>query len=184
MKSKKQRQAKNIRTFRKAHRTTGIFLFVFFIFISITGILLGIKKHSGNILAPKTYTGTTNNFKNWLTIEDLHLKANTILLDSIAPKLPIKLNRIDIRKEKGTVKFIYENNFWEIQLDGANGNLLNIGKRNTDFIESIHDGSILDNYFETSNGQIKLIYSTITGFALLLFSITGFWLWYGPKRMK
>ncbi len=184
MKSKRQRQAKNIRTFRKVHRTMGIFLFVFFFFISITGVLLGLKKHSRDIISPKTYTGTNNNFKEWLPLEDLLLKSNTILQDSIEANISLELNRIDIRKEKGIIKFIYKNNFWEIQLDGANGNLLNIGKRNADIIEKIHDGSILDRYFGTNYGQIKLIYSTITGLALLLFTISGFWLWYGPKRMK
>ncbi len=36
----------------------------------------------------------------------------------------------------------------------------------------------------TTNGQIKFLYTTITGIALLLFTVTGFWLWYGPKRIK
>ncbi len=162
----------------------GVFLFVFFIFISISGVLLGLKKHSGDFISPKAYTGTSNDFKEWLSLEDLLLKSNTILQDSIEANIPLELNRIDIRKEKGLVKFIYENHYWEIQLDGATGNLLNIGKRNADLIENIHDGSILDRYFKTNNGQIKLIYSTITGLALLLFTISGFWLWYGPKRMK
>lgn len=184
MKSKRQRQAKNIRIFRKVHRTMGMFLFVFFFFISISGVLLGLKKHSGDIISPKTYTGKSNDFKEWLSLEDLLLKSNTILHDSIEINISLELNRIDIRKEKGVVKFIYENHYWEIQLDGASGNLLNIGKRNADIIEKIHDGSILDRYFGTNNGQIKLIYSTITGLALLLFTISGFWLWYGPKRMK
>ena len=184
MKSKRQRQAKNIRLFRKAHRTTGIFLFVFFIFVSVTGILLGWKKHSGEIIAPKTYEGTSNNLNDWLTIGELHSKANGILLDSIDSKLSIIIDRIDIRKEKGSVKFIYEDHFWEIQLDGTSGKLLNIGKRHSDLIENIHDGSILDNYLGTNKGQIKLIYTSIMGFALLLFSISGFWIWYGPKRMR
>lgn len=162
----------------------GVFLFVFFFFISISGVLLGLKKHSGDIISPKTYIGTSNDFKEWLPLEGLLLKSNTILQDSIKANIPLELNRIDIRKEKGLVKFIYENHYWEIQLDGATGNLLNIGKRNADLIENIHDGSILDHYFKTNNGQIKLIYSTITGLALLLFTISGFWLWYGPKRMK
>jgi len=184
MKSKRQRQAKNIRLFRKAHRTTGIFLFVFFIFVSVTGILLGWKKHSGEIIVPKTYEGTSNNLNDWLTIGELHSKANGILLDSIDSKLSIIIDRIDIRKEKGSVKFIYEDHFWEIQLDGTSGKLLNIGKRHSDLIENIHDGSILDNYLGTNKGQIKLIYTSIMGFALLLFSISGFWIWYGPKRMR
>jgi len=184
MKSKKQRQAKNIRSFRKVHRTMGIFLFAFFFFISISGILLGLKKHSGNFISPKTHLGTSSDFKKWLPLEDLHLMADNILKDSVASNISLEINRIDIRKQKGIVKFIYENHLWEIQLDGATGNVLSLGKRNADLIENIHDGSILDQYFETSNGQIKLVYTTIAGLALLLFTITGFWLWYGPKRMK
>jgi len=184
MKSKRQRQAKNIRLFRKVHRTTGIILFVFFIFVSVTGILLGWKKHSGEIIIPKTYEGTSNDLKDWRTISELHTSANGILHDSIDSELSIIIDRIDIRKEKGSVKFIYEDHFWEIQLDGATGKLLSIGKRHSDLIENIHDGSILDNYFGTNKGQIKLIYTSIMGLALLLFSISGFWIWYGPKRMR
>jgi len=184
MKSKRQRQAKNIRLFRKVHRTTGIILFVFFIFVSVTGILLGWKKHSGEIIIPKTYEGTSNDLKDWRTISELHTSANGILHDSIDSELSIIIDRIDIRKKKGSVKFIYEDHFWEIQLDGTTGKLLSIGKRHSDLIENIHDGSILDNYFGTNKGQIKLIYTSIMGLALLLFSISGFWIWYGPKRMK
>ncbi len=184
MKSKRQRQAKNIRLFRKVHRTTGIILFVFFIFVSVTGILLGWKKHSGEIIIPKTYEGTSNDLKDWRTIAELHDSANSILHDSIDSELSIIIDRIDISKKKGSVKFIYEDHFWEIQLDGTTGKLLSIGKRHSDLIENIHDGSILDNYFGTNKGQIKLIYTSIMGLALLLFSISGFWIWYGPKRMR
>ena len=69
--------------------------------------------------------------------------------------------------------------FWEIFLEQLN----NEGQC-SDFIEKVHDGSILDLYFKTSGGQIKLIYTTIMGLALLVFTVTGFWLWYGPKRMR
>lgn len=82
------------------------------------------------------------------------------------------------------VKFVFEDHYWSIQLDGATGKLLHIGQRRSDFIENIHDGSILDRYFGTTNGQIKLIYTTIMGLALICFTITGFWLWYGPKQMR
>lgn len=184
MKSSRQRQATNIRTSRKIHRNSALFLFVFFIFISISGILLGLKKHSGDMISPKTYSGSSSDFKKWIPLEQLHSIANRLVHDSISPDLSLKLDRIDIRKEKGLVKFIFEDHLWEIQLDGATGNLINYGKRHSDLIENIHDGSVLDRYFGTTNGQIKLIYSTITGLALLLFTLTGFWLWYGPKRMK
>lgn len=184
MKTNRQRQAKKIRTFRKVHRTTGIFLFVFFFFISISGILLGWKQHSGDLIRPKTYKGSTNDFQKWLPLDELHLIANHILVDSISSQLSVVLDRIDVRKDKGTAKFIYKDHFYEIQLDGSNGHLLNLGKRHSDLIENIHDGSILDNYMGSDNQVIKLIYASTMGTALLLFTVTGFWLWYGPKRMK
>lgn len=182
-KSLKQ-QAKIIRIFRKVHRITGAFLFVFFFFISITGILLGWKNNSNGFILPKTQTGTSSSLEQWKPMYTLYNKACFVLHDSINSNLPLTLDRIDIRKEKGVVKFVFEDHLWEVQLDGATGNLLHLGKRHSDFIENLHDGSVLDNWFNTSNKPIKLIYTTIMGFALLLFTITGFWLWYGPKRMK
>ena len=180
----KQKQAKILRLFRKVHRITGAMLFVFFFIIAISGILLGLKSNSDGLILPKTSQGTSKNLKNWLPIDSLHNKAILILQDSISPNLSLELDRIDIRKNKGVVKFIFENHYWEIQLDGATGELLNIGKRHSDLIEDIHDATILDRILNTSQTQIKLIYTLIMGLALLLFTITGFWLWHGPKRMK
>lgn len=82
------------------------------------------------------------------------------------------------------LKFVYIDGYYGIQLDGATGRLLHIERRRSDFIENIHDGSILDYYFETTSEQIKLVYTSIMGLSLLTFTITGFWLWYGPKRMR
>lgn len=177
-------QAKWLRLFRKVHRTTGAYLFVLFLFISLTGLLLGWKKHSGGLLLAKSYQGTTSDLKQWLPIDSLYITACAILRDSVSHNLSTAVERIDIRKDKGMVKFVFADNFWGIQLDGATGKLLHIERRRSDFIEKIHDGSILDQYFNTSNGQIKLVYTTVTGLALLIFTITGFWLWYGPKRMR
>lgn len=183
-KTKRQNQAKVLRIFRKIHRTTGAFLFIFFFFISVTGILLGWKKNSNGTILPKSYTGTSTNLKDWLPIDSLHKNACKILHDSISTDLSLELERIDIRPEKGMVKFVFIDHFYGVQIDGATGKLLHIERRRSDFIESLHDGSFLDYYFGTSGEIIKLIYTTIMGFALLTFTITGFWLWYGPKRMR
>lgn len=179
----RQQQAKLLRVFRKIHRTTGAFLFVFFFIISITGLLLGWKKHSGELLLPPSYQGTSADLKDWLPIDSLHKNAIRILHDSVSADLSLVLDRIDIRQDKGMVKFVFADHFWGIQLDGATGKLLHIERRRSDFVEKIHDGSVLDFYFGT-DGQIKLVYTSITGLALLTFTITGFWLWYGPKRMR
>lgn len=182
--SRRKQQAKLLRNFRKIHRITGAALFIFFFFIAITGLLLGWKKHSGGIILSKSYQGTSTELKNWLPIDSLNTLANSYLLKTISPELSTEIDRIDIRKEKGMVKFIYANHLWGLQLDGATGKLLHADRRYSDLIEHIHDGSILDNYLGTSNNQIKVFYTTVMGVALLVFTITGFWLWYGPKRMR
>ena len=182
--TKRQRQAKLLRIFRKVHRATGAALFVFFFFIAVTGLLLGWKKHSGDIILSKSYKGTSSDLKEWLPVDSLHTLANAYLLGRVSPELSTTIDRIDIRKEKGMVKFIYADHLWGLQLDGATGKLLHVERRYSDLIENIHDGSILDDYLGTNNQQLKVFYTSVMGIALLIFTITGFWLWYGPKRMR
>ena len=181
---KRQKQLKFLLFFKKTHKILAIIFFVFFLFISLTGMLLGLKKHSSEWLLPKTYVGTSTDFKNWLAMDSLHNIACQILQDYISKDVSLELNKIDIRKNSGVVKFDFEYKYWGIQLDGATGKLLHIGVRRSDFIENLHDGSILDRYLGTSNGQIKVLYTSIMGLSLLLLTITGFWMWYGPKLLR
>ncbi len=180
----RQKQAKILRLFRKTHKTTGAILFVFFFVISVSGVLLGWKNNSNGFILPKAIQGTSSNLQHWLPIESLHQKACVILKDSVSKDLSLEIDRIDIRKNKGMVKFVFKHHYWEIQLDGTTGKVLQIGKRHSDFIENLHDGSIIDHWFNTNKKQFKVIYTTIMGLSLLLFTATGFWLWYGPKMMK
>lgn len=182
MQKKRKNQAKILRIFRKVHKSMGAFLFLFFFIISISGGILGWKKNSESIL-PATALGTSFKLSEWISIDTLEQISHKIIQDSLGTSTSLLLDRIDIRKSKGIVKFIYKNQRIGIQLDGKTGVLLNFGYRNADLIENIHDGSILDNYFGT-NGIIKLIYSSLMSIALLFFTITGFWLWFGPKRMR
>jgi hypothetical protein len=176
-------QAKVLRVFRKIHRLTGAFLFIFFFVVSVTGLLLGWKKNSGGYIMAKSYSGTSTDLKTWLPVDSLHTLACHYLRDSVSADLSLELDRIDIRKEKGMVKFLFSNHFTGLQLDGATGKLLHIEARRSDYLEKVHDGSIIDFYLHTS-GQFKLIYTTLMGVALLIFTVTGFWLWYGPIQMK
>ncbi len=180
---KRQRQARLLRIFRKLHRTTGALLFIFFFIVSGTGLLLGWKKNTGGLLLPESYQGSTTDLAQWLPLDSLYKNACRYLHDSVSPTLSLELERIDIRKEKGMVKFVFVDEFMGLQLDGGTGRLLQVEKRRSDFVEKIHDGSIVDHYLGLDGG-FKLFYTTVMSLALLLFTITGFWLWYGPKRMR
>ncbi|WP_067031868.1 PepSY domain-containing protein [Allomuricauda sp. CP2A] len=179
----RKKQARVLRIFRKIHRTTGALLFIFFFFISVTGLLLGWKKNTNGIILPKSQEGTSTELVDWLSVDSLHTIACNALHTSVSPDLSLELDRIDIRKDKSMVKFVFVEQYYEVQLDGATGNVLSIGQRKSDFLENVHDGSILDRYWGT-NGAIKLVYTSVMGISLLMFTITGFWLWYGPKRMR
>jgi uncharacterized iron-regulated membrane protein len=181
---RRKKQARTLRLFRKVHRLSAITLFGFFLIVSTTGLLLGWKKHSAGVILPKTYQGSSAVFEDWLPLDSLNQIADIAIQHHLGPNISLKLDRLDIRKEKGVAKFVYAEHYWGVQVDGATGNILHIGRRNSDMFENIHDGSILDKLLGTSNGQIKLFYSTIMGLALLTFTVTGFWLWIGPKRMK
>lgn len=182
--NRRKRQAKVIRIARKIHRMSAILLFFFFFFVAITSVLLGWKKHSGDYLMPETRRGTSADLNRWMPLQQLDSIALAAFSSSFATEPSPEIDRMDVRKDDGIVKFTFKNNFKEVQLDGATGDVLSTGVRRSDFIESIHDGSVLDEFFGTGSGVLKLLYSTIMGLGLLFFTITGFWLWYGPKRMK
>lgn len=183
-KTKRQKQATIIRVMRRIHRITGISLFVFFFILGCTGILLGWKKNSNGIILAKTYQGTSTDLKDWISMDSLYKNAIFYLKTEVSEELSNKVERMEIRADKGCVKFTFEGHFWGLQLDGATGNLLAVERRNADWIEKLHDGSLLDLYLGSSAQIFKLFYTSIMGLALITFTISGFWLWYGPKRMR
>lgn len=181
--NKRSTQAKVLRNFRKWHRITGALLFVFFFIVAITGSLLGWKKNSGGLIMAKSYKGSSTDLKDWLTVNSLYKNACTYLKDSVSANLSTEIDRIDIRKDKGMVKFVFAQHFTGLQMDGATGKVIFVENRRADYIEKIHDGSIIDFYLGW-DGYFKLFYTSMMGLALVLFTVTGFWLWYGPKRMR
>ncbi len=180
----RKKHASILRGTRKIHRLMGISLFLFFMIVSLSGILLGWKKNSNGLILPQSYHGTSTNLDNWLSFDSLHIIACNVLHDSVDSNLSLELERIDARPKKGMVKFVFIDHYWGVQIDATTGDLLHIERRHSDFIENIHDGSILDYLFNTKGEILKLIYTSIMGLSLLLFTVTGFWLWCGPKIMR
>jgi uncharacterized iron-regulated membrane protein len=173
---------KRTRNYRKLHRYVGIGLFFFFFIVAVSGILLGWKKHSGGLILPNTETGTSKSLATWLPIDSL----STLAKFAIQEKhqfTDIQIDRMDIRPEKGVVKVSFKGNYYEVQLDGATGNVLAVNQRNSDIIEQIHDGTIFDNVI-FANGYFKLTYTSLLGLGLIFLTISGFWLWYNPKRIR
>jgi len=158
-------------------------MIVFLLLTSITGILLGLKKHSGGSLLPKTQKGISSKSSDWLSLDSLMTLAKKYSL----AELKLKNNdfdRIDFRPEKGIAKFTFQKSFDELQIDLTSGELLSKAKRNSDLIERIHDGSIIDIIFNIDKEFFKLIYTLVLGITLLCFTLSGFYIWYGPKSIR
>jgi uncharacterized iron-regulated membrane protein len=180
----RQKQAKVLRVFRKIHRIAGVSLFLFLFCIGVTGLLLGWKKNSGGLILADTAKGTSTDLSTWLPMHQLADNAIKYIHDSIPENLDTKIDRIDVRPDKGIVKITFKDHFVGVQVDGQSGLVLKKENRNADFIEQIHDGSLVDRVFGLKSGFFKLFYTTVSGLGLLIFCITGFWLWYGPKMLR
>lgn len=145
-----------------------------------TGLLLGLKKQTG--LLPPTRQGTSTDARTWLSIDSIRSVA--VRYASRTLKKSAEIDRIDIRPAKGTAKIVFARHFTELQIDCATGAVLSVETRRSDIIEKIHDGSVLDLLAGTDNDPIKVTYTFAVSTGLILLSVTGFWLWYNPKRMK
>lgn len=180
---KRKNQASILRTTRKIHRFIGVFLFAFFILIALTALLLGWKKNSNGYLLPESAVEKESKRLMPIGIDSVQYVA-VLALEGLKPELPAVIDRLDIRPYDGLAKVTFKDHYWEVQVDLFTADVLQIAKRRSDFIENLHDASYFDKYFATGGDIIKLVYTTIMSLSLLTFSLTGFWLWYGPKRMR
>ncbi len=154
---------------------------IFFLVIGVTSVLLAWKKKAE--LLPPTLKTKVVSEQAWISTEEIISIAQG-KMDSLG-ELPL-VDRIDIRPDKGIAKITFQTHFTEVQVDGYSGEVLSISTRHSDWIEKVHDGSIVDYYFGQSE-VAKLTYSSATAFGLILMTLSGFYLWYFPKvirRMK
>jgi hypothetical protein len=172
--------SKSTRFYRKLHKWVAVPLLLFMFIIGTTGLLLGWKKQTA--LLPKTEKGTSTESSDWIKLDSLKFIAENYAKNTL--KADNEIDRIDIRPQKGIAKIVFSKHFTELQLDISTGKIVSVATRKSDFIEKIHDGSILDFVFDVQNDALKLIYTTLCSFGLILLSFSGFWLWYNPQRIR
>lgn len=180
MRKAKDKIAASTRGYRKLHRLVAVPLFVFMFLIGATGLLLGWKKQAN--LTPPTGQSLESNPANWLPLDSLLNLANQYADQHLAGYGEI--DRMDIRPKKGIAKVVFTQHYAEIQLDCATGRILFVGKRWNDFVEHLHDGTIVDRLLGFKGDSFKITYTTITSLGLMGLAFSGFWLWFNPKRIK
>ncbi|MEM7105566.1 MAG: PepSY-associated TM helix domain-containing protein [Bacteroidota bacterium] len=172
---KKDKLIRSLRQFRIWHRYIGLVLSVLLVISAITGVLLAWKKNV-DLLQPPSQKGISTALVDWKSFEEVAVIAVTALADSIGRANP-EIDRMDARPSKGMIKVLFSEGNWEVQVDGTSGEVLSIAKRHSDWIENLHDGSIISEGF-------KLISMNTLGIGLLFLIAAGVWLWYGPKKIK
>lgn len=170
-----QQMTASLRKYRNWHRWIGISIAILVLLSSFTGILLAWKKNVG-VLQPPTQNSTLNATSEWLTIGDLSARAEKALL-AHTQLSAVSIDRMDVRPDKGIVKVNFEQGYWEVQLDGHSGAILSIARRHSDWIEQVHDGSIISELF-------KLLSMHVLGIGLLVLTASGLWLWFGPRKIR
>lgn len=162
-----------LRRLRSLHKYVGVALAAFFLVTGVTGVLLGWKKNV-ETLQPKTFQGVSENLAGWKSFNEI-AKVSILALDSILENPTI--DRMDVRPDKGIVKVLFTEDYWEAQVDGTSGKVLSVAKRHSDWIEHLHDGSLISDGF-------KLVYTNILGIGICTLALTGLWLWYGPRVIR
>jgi uncharacterized iron-regulated membrane protein len=165
---------KLLRQFRSLHKYIGVTLAFFVLILATTGILLGWKKNV-EVLQPATLSGSSKDVSEWKSFEEISASALRAIDSAGMPENTI--DRMDVRFDKGMVKVLFKNGYWEAQVDLKTAKVLSVAQRHADWIEHIHDGSIISDGF-------KLGYTNILAVGLFTLALSGLWLWYGPKVIR
>ena len=167
---------KSLRNFRVFHRWIGLTLALLLMISAVTGVLLALKKEV-EIIQPPTQRGVSENLAEWKSLDEIRAIAEKALHETYPEQKENSVDRMDARPSKGIVKVLFEAGNWEVQVDGKSGEVKSVEKRYSDWIESLHDGSIISDGF-------KLFSMNFLGIGLLFLIGTGVWLWYGPRRVR
>jgi uncharacterized iron-regulated membrane protein len=166
----------SLRNFRKWHRVLGVTLSLFLFISAVTGILLAWKKDV-ELIQPATHTGSSKDMSTWKSMAELSEIASTAFHQQYPDQSDNQIDRLDVRPSKGIVKVLFKKSQWEVQVDAQSGEVLHIARRHADWIEALHDGSIISDLF-------KLLSMNFMGIGVMVLLSTGLWLWYGPKEFR
>lgn len=156
---------------RKLHRWGTVLIAVPLLVVICSGLLLQLKKEAAWI-QPPTASGVGG---------DPSVSFDRILAAAISvPEAQVAswadVDRLDVRPSKGIVKVRGRSDV-EVQVDTATGEVVQVMRRRSDLIESIHDGS----WF---HDRVKLWVFLPAGAILLIMWFTGIYLWLLPYLVR
>ena len=156
---------------RWLHRWGSILIALPILLVIATGIVLQLKKQVAWVQPPSQRGSAA---EPTLAFDRILEIARTV------PEAGITgwgdIDRLDVRPSNGMLK-VRAKNRWEIQLDAASGDILQVAYRRSDLIESLHDGSFF-------HDQAKLWLFLPAAIVLLGLWLTGIYLFILPYLVK
>jgi uncharacterized iron-regulated membrane protein len=157
--------------FWDTHKWTGILLGLVILNIAVTGFLLLIKKDH-DWIQPPTRTGAEGGIEQFITNQRLF---STVFAQGHPDFASLDdVERVDFRPGKRVFKVHSQHHHMEMQVDAVTGAVLGVATRNSDLIESIHDGSF---FGDPVHGWLM----PLTAIALVFLVASGLYLWLQPK---
>ncbi len=156
-----------------------MFAAVFAILAGVTGILLLVKKDF-DWIQPPTLADTASS--SGVPDHGDLLPLSAVYAIVFAADLPEfrsvdDIDRIDFRPSKRVFKIHSKIDHMEVQIGAVSGKILSYEKRWSDWIENLHDGTMLGGLF---HGFIMILF----GVSLVVLAITGVYIWMSPKLRK
>lgn len=151
-KNKIRSLAHTLRQYRLYHHYLGLALSVLLLISATTGAILSWKKDA-NLLQPPTQKGITTDLSQWIALSEMAHIAKAAL-DSAENIASNPVDRIEARPDKGIVKFLFLEGYWEVQLDGSSGKVLSVERRHSDWNEHLHEGSIISDWFKLASMNV------------------------------
>ncbi len=157
---------------RKIHRWGSIIIAVPIVVMLGAGVLLTLKKDV-DWIQPPTREGSSLEVPS-ATFEEMFAAAKSV------PEAGIEkwqdLARVDIKPDKGIVKFISKSR-WEVQIDTSTAEILQVAYRRSDLIETIHDGTFFAE-------PAKLFLILPAGVVLFVLWCTGLYMFFLPHYKR
>ena len=152
---------------RKVHYWASAIFALPLIIVAVTGSLLQVRKQWAWVQPPEQRGSVKAP-----AIELSHILESLKRETSLGVEGWHHVNRLDVRPDKGIVKAWLKSN-WEAQIDLGNGQIKQIAYRRSDWIESIHDGSIFGD-------GVKLGIFFPAAIGLILLWLGGMWMFFWP----
>jgi uncharacterized iron-regulated membrane protein len=152
---------------RKTHYWASLTILMPALVIIGSGVVLQLKKDV-HWIQPESQRGSEG--PPQISFEDILAAARSVEAAEIDGWEDI--DRLDVRPDRGMLK-IRSLNRWEIQIDTASAEVLQVALRRSDLIETIHDGSFF-------HDNIKLWIFFPTAIILLFMWLTGAYLFVVP----